>query len=140
MLLHPLAVDVIASSMTSKQALSPQISRIFPHRFMAWQRRGLSARAASVMSLAGCDFVEEITRLGRAYFERRPNCADKTLSELAELAGWAPKRHTAVDAIAAALALAIADPEEAREAAAVVISSLRRSGFVLTTVRREAGA
>lgn len=105
---------------------------------MAWTARGLSARAASVVALAGCDSVEEITRLGRAYFEGRPNCARKTLAELAALAGWPPRVATAADAIAAALALAIDDPTEAHEAATDVCIALRRSGFVISAKRTEA--
>jgi hypothetical protein len=102
-----------------------------------WQAAGLSARAASVVSLACCDSVEEIARLGRAYFEGRPNCAAKTLAELATLAGWPPKTRTPADTIAAALTLAM-DADEAHEAAADVMSALRKSGFVLTIRRSRA--
>lgn len=119
--------------MSATQAQSPQTMRLYPGRFAVWQRHGLSARAASAVSLAGCDTVEEIALLGRAYFERLPNCAEKTLTELAKLASWPPKRRTAVDAIAQALELAISNPEEAREAAADVMASLRKAGFILTT-------
>jgi hypothetical protein len=35
--------------------LPPQAHRLFPARLAAWQRRGLSARAASAFALAGCD-------------------------------------------------------------------------------------
>jgi hypothetical protein len=111
-------------------------NHLFPYRFAAWQRRGLSARAAGALASAGCDTLEDVARLGRSYFEGRPNCAGKTLSELAALAGWPPKPRSAVDTIAQALGLAIDDPEEARETAADVLSSLRRDGFVLTTRRR----
>lgn len=117
----------------------PFLSRIkvnlYPHRFMTWRRRGLSTRAATAVAIAGCDTVEEITRLGRAYFEGRPNCAKTTLAELAAIAGWPPKFETAVGAIAAALALSMADPEEAREAAADAIIALQRSGFVIVAQR-----
>jgi hypothetical protein len=118
--------------------LSQRTTRLYPHRFVAWQREGLSARAASVVALAGCNTIEEIGRLGRSYFEGRPNCAEKTLAELAALAGWAPKRATAVDAIAAALALSIPDPDETREVATDVMVALRRSGFVITTKQQDA--
>jgi hypothetical protein len=121
----------------STQQLPSATSRLFPKRFVRWQAAGLSARAARVVSLASCDSVEEISRLGRAYFEGRPNCAAKTLAELAALAGWPPKTRTPVDAIAAALTLAM-DADEAREAAADVMSALRKSGFILTVRRSRA--
>ena len=117
------------------QALSPHSNRFFPRRFMAWQHRGLSVRAAGVVALAGCDTVEEISRLGRDYFAAQPNCATKTMAELALLAGWPPRVDTAVDAIAAALSLAINDPEETREVATDVMIALRRSGFVISARR-----
>ena len=119
----------------SPQALSSQPARLYPHRFMRWQAHGLSARAASVVALAGCDTIDEITRLGRGYFEGRRNCAAKTLAELAVLAGWPPKVATAVDTITAALALAIDDPDETREVATDVMIALRRSGFVISARR-----
>ena len=122
----------------SAQASSPQVDHLFPRRFVRWQRAGLSARASSAVALAGCDTVEEITRLGREYFEGRRNCATKTLAELAALAGWPPKVATAVDAIAAALALAIDDPDEAREAATDAVIALRRGGFFISAKRTEA--
>jgi hypothetical protein len=87
---------------------------LFPHRFVAWQRRGLSARAAGALASAGCDTTEKVARPGRSYFEGRPNYAAKTQ----------------------ALQMAFRDPEEAREATADVMASLRRDGFVLTTIRR----
>jgi hypothetical protein len=40
-----------------------------------------------------------------------------------------------VDAIAAALLLAISDPEEARKVAVDVATALRRSGFILIAER-----
>jgi hypothetical protein len=39
--------------------------RLFPARFVAWQRRGLSSRAASALAAAGCDSIEDVARLGR---------------------------------------------------------------------------
>ena len=80
-----------------------QTITMFSQRLVAWQRYGLSFRAAAVLANAGCDTPEQVTQLGRSYFEGRPNCGEHTLAELAELAGWPPKRPTAVDAIAAAL-------------------------------------
>ena len=121
--------------MSSEQAL-PSVTRLFPKRFMRWQQAGLSVRAAAVLSNAGCDTPEQVTQLGRSYFEGRPNCGERTLAELAERAGWPPKRPTAVDAIAAALGLAISDPEETREMAADTIIALRRSGFVIVAGQR----
>jgi hypothetical protein len=105
--------------------------RLFPARFVAWQRRGLSSRAASALAAAGCDSIADVARLGRSYFEGRPNCATKTLSELAVLAGWPTKHRTAVDAIAQVLEMAIDDAEEARELATDAFIALRRSGFVV---------
>ena len=92
---------------------------------MAWTQRGLSARAAFAVSFAGCDTVEEVTRLGRKFFASRPNCGLQTLTKSANLAGWPPYDTTTVDAIAAALALAIDDPAEAREASVDVVVALR---------------
>ena len=96
--------------------LSPRAGRLFPQRFMAWRQRGLSARAAGALASAGCDTIEDVTRLGRTYFEGTPNCASKTLAELAVLADWPAKPRTAIDTIAQALGLAIDDPDEARAA------------------------
>lgn len=118
-------------------ARSPQV--LFPRRLAAWQRRGLSFRAAAVLSNAGCDTPEDVARLGRAYFQKQPNCAQKTLSELAAVGDWPENRITAVDAIAAALAMAIVEPEERHEVATDVMIALRRSGFVITASKvREA--
>ncbi len=122
--------------MMSTQALSAQIIRRYPDRFASWQNAGLSARAASVVSLAGCDSVEQIAALGRPYFAAQPNCAAKTLAELAQLAGWPAPRNTAVDAIAAALGMVINDPEETHEVATDVMIALRRSGFVIAADKR----
>jgi hypothetical protein len=112
-------------------ALSPSTRRLFPHRFAQWQAQGLSARAASAVALAGCDTVEEIARLGRSHFENVPNLGEKSLAQLATLAGWPEQRRTAVDTIAQALSMAM-DPQEAREAAADVMSALRCAGYALT--------
>lgn len=120
--------------MMTTQPLTSTTSKLFPKRFARWQSAGLSARAASAVSLACCDTVEEIARLGRVYFEGRPNCADKTLAELAAICGWPPKSRNAIDTIAAALSIGM-PADEAHEAAADVMSALRKSGFVLA-VRR----
>jgi hypothetical protein len=100
-----------------------------------WQERGLSARAASSAALAGCDAADEIPRLGRSYFENQPNLRSKSLAQLADLAGWPPKRRTVVDTIAAALALGM-DPQEARETATDILAPLGKAGFVLAVSNR----
>jgi hypothetical protein len=121
------------------QALSPLPHRLFPERLAAWRSAGLSARAAAALATSGCDTIPQVVRLGRAYFEGRPNLGPKTLAELAKLAGWPPKRRTALDVVSSALSIGL-DPEEAREAACDVMAALRRSGFVLVTARREVRA
>lgn len=113
--------------------------RFYPHRFRLWTERGLSPRAASALALASIDTVEQVAALGRAYFAGKPNVGAKTLEELAILAGWPPKNKTPVDAIAAALGLSIADPDEAREAATDAVIALRRSGFVIASHRSAPG-
>jgi hypothetical protein len=126
----------ITNHMMSAQAPSPRPSQLFPQRSVTWQGLGLSVRASNVLALANCQTVDDIRRLGRSYFQGRRNCGEHTLNELAQLAGWTPKLRTPVDAIAAALSLTIRDPEEAREAAFDVLSSLRRSGFVMAASKR----
>ena len=121
--------------MERAQALSPSARRLFPLRFAAWQAQGLSARAASAAATVGCDTAEEIARLDRVYFERLPNLGEKSLQQLADLAGWPPKRRPAVDTIATSLALEI-DPEEARETATDDLTSLRKAGFALAVSNR----
>jgi hypothetical protein len=96
-----------------------------------WKANGLGPRAASAAALAGCDSIEEITRLGRTYFEKRPNLGPKSLAELAAIANWPPRLGTALDTIATTLAMGM-DPAEAREVATDVLTSLRTAGFVLT--------
>jgi len=103
---------------------------VFPRRLASWTRRGLSFRAAAVLAAAECDSVQQVTSLGRSYFDRRPNCGEKTLAELGKLAGWPTPLTTPASAIAKALALSM-DPDEALEAAGDAIRSLRRSGFVI---------
>jgi hypothetical protein len=112
-----------------------QSSRLYPRRFVSWQQRGLSARAASAAALAGCDTIDDIAALGRARFERMPNIGAKSLAELAALAGWPAIPKTAAETIASTLEMALS-PEEAREVATDVMSSLRRSGFLLTVRAR----
>lgn len=121
------------------QALSPLPHKLFPERLAAWRSAGLSARAAAALATSGCDTIPQVARLGRAYFEGRANLGPKTLAELAKLAGWPPKRRTALDVVSSALSIGL-DPEEAREAACDVMAALRRSGFVLVTARREVRA
>lgn len=123
----------------TEQAPSPLPRRLFPERLAAWRSAGLSARAAAALATSGCDTIPQVVRLGRAYFEGRANLGPKTLAELAKLAGWPPKRRTALDVVSSALSIGL-DPEEAREAACDVMVALRRSGFVLVTARREVRA
>lgn len=133
------AADACGGVQADARAAPPpqtkQSRHLFPRRLAAWQERGLSFRAAVALATAGCDTAEEVARLGRSYFEGRPNCGERTLAELAKLAGWPPKRRTAVDAIAGALSMAM-DPDEAREAATDCLMALRRNGFVVTTSRQ----
>jgi hypothetical protein len=116
-------------------SIAAETSRLFFRRRDFWRSHGLSVRASGVLANAGCDTVDEVTQLGREYFEAQPNCAERTLAELEKLAGWPPKRQTVVDTIATALALAIGDREEARETAVDVAIALRRSGFILVADR-----
>jgi DNA-directed RNA polymerase alpha subunit len=121
--------------MMSKQSLSPASSRFFPKRFMGWQSHSLSVRATSALTLAGFDNTEQVAALERSYFESFRKLGEKSLAQLADLAGWPPKRRTAVDTIAASLALGM-DPEEARETATDVLTSLRKAGFLLAVSNR----
>ncbi len=100
--------------------------------FVAWQRRGVSCRAARALAAAGAESIEDAARLGRSHFEGRRNCAAKTLAELEALTGRPPKlRIGAADVIARALQLAISDWDEAREAATDALIALRKAGFAL---------
>jgi hypothetical protein len=119
----------------SNPLVSGQGSRLFPHRLDYWRRFGLSFRAASALASTGCDTVEDAAKLGRIYFAGRPNLGRKTLQELAVVLGFSPERKTAIDAVAAALAMTIADPDETREIATDVLIALRRSGFVVVAPR-----
>ena len=88
-------------------------------------------RTSGILAGAGCDTIDDVARLGRPYFEARPNCGTRSLTELAELASWPAKPHTMVDIIGTVLALAITDATEVREVAQNVALALRRAGFVL---------
>lgn len=121
--------------MINAQPLSGPSDRFDRHRFERWKAHGLSARAAAALANAGCDSVPEITALGRDHFAQLPNCAAKTLEELAEFANWPARSVTAVEAIAAAMLLSIHDHDEAREAATDALMALRRSGFVVVAAR-----
>ena len=125
--------------MLSTQPFTPDIDRLFRHRFVLWASRGIPTHAATVLADAGCETIEEVRLLGREYFENFQGCGKKTLQDLALIAGWPPPVETAADAIAAALSLSISDPEEAHEVAADVIIALRRSGFVVSTSSAPAG-
>jgi len=100
-------------------------------RFNRWKAEGLSARAASVLALSGCDTVVDVQRLGRDYFERQSNVGAKTLAELNRLAAWPAACRTPADAIAASLALTISSPEECLDAATDALIGLRRAGFIV---------
>lgn len=110
-----------------------ETKRLYPHRFRLWSERGLSPRAASALALAGVDTIEQVTALGREWFQKKPNVGVKTLNELARLACWPDESKTPVDAVAAALRLAIADPDEAKEAATDAVIALRRSGYIIAS-------
>ena len=110
-------------------SLSPAMVRTFAARFTEWQRRGLSARAAGAVALAACDSIEDVSRLGRSYFAKLPNCAEGTLNELGRLVDWAPGRKEAVDAIARTIGMAISDPDEIRAVAQDIMVSLKLAGF-----------
>lgn len=118
------------------RALSGDARRNFQARFKVWISRGMSVRAAAVLALNGVDTIKQVSDLGRDHFKGQENCGGKTLAELGTLAGWPAEQGTPVDAIAAALQLAIADPEEAREAATDAVIALRRSGFVIAAKRQ----
>jgi hypothetical protein len=117
---------------------APEINRLFLQRRDRWRSQGLSMRASGILARAGCDAIEDVARLGRAYFETRSNCGCHTLAELAVLGGWPPKSRTMVDVIATVLRLAVADAGEAREVAQDVALALRRAGFVVTAKRGHA--
>jgi hypothetical protein len=110
-------------------SLAPAINRLFAERRALWRARGLSMRTSGILAGAGCDTIDDVARLGRLY--SRPNCGTRSLTELAELAGWPAKPHTMVDVIGTVLGLAIADATEVREVAQDVALALRRAGFVL---------
>ena len=112
-----------------------QVNPLFPRRLDHWRHVGLSLRAASALADAGCDSIEEVAKLGRTYFAGKPNLGKKTLQELAALVGFWPERKTVIDAVAAALAMTITDPDEARDIATDVLIALRRSGFVVVAPR-----
>jgi hypothetical protein len=118
--------------MAAAQAPSAITGQRLRRRFDLWRARGQSARAAAILAQAGADTAEDVRRLGRAYFEGRPNVGAKTLEELALLAAWPPVCRTAADAIAASLALTISSPEECLDAATDALIGLRRAGFVVT--------
>lgn len=138
-----LCMGHIGSIVMNPQAPSPAINtqaarRSYVRLFGLWAARGLSPRAAGALALAGCETIQEVTQLGRVWFLGKPNCGTKTLRELAILANWAPE--TPVEAVAAALSLSIADPEEAHEAATDALMALRRSGYVIAAKQRSTPA
>src|ERR1700744_5555039 len=95
----PLRSTTTGSSRIIASAAPSEIARLYPERLAAWRRRGLSSRAASAVAKAGCDTVAEIASLGREHFGSRPNLGVRSLAELEKLAGWPPKRMSAVDTV-----------------------------------------
>ena len=55
--------------------------------FRFWRGQGLSARAAAVVSNAGCQSVDEVRDRGWSFFLRQANCGNRTLQELSDLVG-----------------------------------------------------
>jgi CxxC motif-containing protein (DUF1111 family) len=104
---------------------------MFAQRIACWTRHGSSFRAAAVLAAAEWDTEEQVTRLGKSYFDWRANRGEMTLGELGRQAGWPAPATTPARAIAKALTLSVADPDEALEAAGDAIRSLRRFGFVI---------
>jgi hypothetical protein len=112
----------------------PMRVHAFPARYVAWMARGLSSRATGALASAGCDSAAEVSRLGRG----PPSPADPPVER--HPSPNCPKLETgrrSRDAIAAALAMAIPDPEEAKEAATDAVIALRRSGYTLSARRTE---
>jgi hypothetical protein len=99
-------------------------------RETAWRDWGLSTRAATALATAGCETINDISRLGRNYFANHRNVGAHTLAELDNLNAWPRPRRTAVDAIAAAFQMTMS-ADEAREAALDALHALRRSGFAI---------
>ncbi len=112
-------------------SLAPTINRLFAERCALWRARGLSMRTSGILAGAGCDTIDDIARLGRPYFEVRPNCGTRSVTKLGELAGWPAKPHTMVDVFGDVLGLAIGDTTEVREVAQDIALALRRAGFIL---------
>lgn len=64
-------------------------------QFKSWRDRGLSVRAARVLTMTGCDTVEDIRRKGRHAYYGIPNCGNATLREIDRLVGgWAEEDPT----------------------------------------------
>lgn len=57
--------------------------------FRVWASKGLSSRACTALSLAGCSSPSDIRDLGRNYFSQVENCGRTTLREIEQLiGGW----------------------------------------------------
>jgi hypothetical protein len=66
------------------------------HKF--WLSQGLSTRAATAATIAGCRSLHDISSLGWQFFRHQENCGTRTLDELSNLVGgWpdAPPRRDA---------------------------------------------
>jgi hypothetical protein len=133
-------VDMLIQAQEPFQNQPETAKRFYPYRFRLWSKRGLSPRAASALALAGTDTVEQVTALGREWFQGKPNVGVKTLNELARLAGWLDERKTPREAIAAALRLSLPNPDEAEDVAQDIMIALRRHRFAVVTARQSAPA
>jgi hypothetical protein len=55
-----------------------------------WLAQGLSTRAATAATLAGCRSLRDLSRLGWQFFRHQENCGPRTLAELSDLVGGWP--------------------------------------------------
>lgn len=100
-----------------------------------WRNAGCSPRAAAALGNAKISRLDQIASFGRDYFHGLPNCGPRTVAEIGALiGGWPADHKPALDAVASALAIAIADPEEAKVAAMDALIALRRAGYVIATI------
>jgi hypothetical protein len=61
--------------------------------FRSWAAKGLSVRACTALSLAGCRSTADIRKRGYVYFARLDNCGKTTLHEIETLIGCWPVAH-----------------------------------------------
>lgn len=59
--------------------------------YRLWASKGLSVRARTALSLAGCRSNADIIRYGRNYFAQAENCGPVTLREIENLIGGWPE-------------------------------------------------